>query len=79
MSSIDRYQVCIWWSDEDGAFVASMPELPGCIADGPTQAEALVALREVAGLWIETAQQLGRGIPQPAAFPANLRRSEAAV
>ena len=77
MSSVDRYQVCIWWSDEDGAFVASMPELPGCMADGHTQNEALANLREVAGLWIETAQQLGRAIPQPGASPVDLRRYKA--
>ncbi len=68
---LDRYQVCIWWSDEDGAFLASMPELPGCMADGQTQTEALTNLREVAGLWIETAQQLGRAVPPPSAFRAN--------
>ncbi len=79
MSNIDRYQVCIWWSDEDGAFVASMPELPGCMADGQTQGEALAALREVAGLWIETAQQLGRAVPQPSTFPIDLHRSKASV
>lgn len=77
MSNIDRYQVCIWWSDEDGAFVASMPELPVCMADGPTQGEALTALREVAGLWIETAQQLGRAVPQPSTFPIDLHRYKA--
>ena len=77
MSNIDRYQVCIWWSDEDGAFVASMPELSGCMADGQTQTEALVNLREVAGLWIETAQQLGRAVPLPSTYPVDLRRYEA--
>jgi predicted RNase H-like HicB family nuclease len=72
MSNVDRYQVCIWWSDEDGAFVASMPELPGCMADGPTQADALTNLRVVAGLWIETAQQLGRAVPPPRAFSLDM-------
>lgn len=70
--NIDKYQVCIWWSEEDEAFLASMPELPGCMADGATQADALINLREVAALWIETAQQLGRQIPTPSAYPMNV-------
>ena len=67
-TNIDKYQVCIWWSDEDEAFLASMPELPGCMADGTTQCDALINLREVAALWIETAHQLGRQIPAPSPF-----------
>ncbi len=65
LSPLDYYQMCIAWSEEDGVFVASMPELPGCMADGQTQAEALDNLHEVAALWIETARQRGREIPQP--------------
>ena len=69
LSNLDYYQMCIAWSEEDEAFVASIPELPGCMADGPTQSEALANLREVAALWIETAQQLGREVPLPKYFP----------
>lgn len=60
-----RYKVEIWWSEDDQAFLAAMPELPGCMADGKTPEEALKNVQEVAGLWIETAQELGREVPQP--------------
>jgi len=60
-----RYEVIIYWSDEDGAFIAEAPELPGCAADGPTRAAALRNLEVVIKEWIETARSLGRPIPQP--------------
>jgi predicted RNase H-like HicB family nuclease len=60
-----RYEVIIYWSDEDGAFIAEAPELPGCAADGPTRAAALRNLEVVIEEWIETARSLGRPIPQP--------------
>ena len=66
---LDYYQMCVNWSEEDGAFIASMPELPGCMADGATQTEALANLREVAAMWIKTAQQLGREVPTPKYAP----------
>jgi predicted RNase H-like HicB family nuclease len=60
-----RYEVILYWSEEDDAFIAEVPELAGCAADGKTQLEALenasVAVRE----WIETAQELGRPVPEP--------------
>lgn len=60
-----RYEVAIYWSETDAAFIAEVPELPGCAADGPTREEALrnaeVAIEE----WIETARDLGRAIPIP--------------
>ena len=62
---MSRYEVIIYWSEDDGAFVAEAPELPGCAADGPTHHEALAALEVVMQEWIETAQQLGRPIPEP--------------
>ncbi len=55
----------IYWSDEDGAFIAEVPELPGCMGDGPTKAEALSAVELVAQQWIETAKELGRPVPKP--------------
>ena len=64
---IEYYAVRIVWSARDGAFLAEMPELPGCMADGATQEEALRHIREVARMWIETAQLRGRPIPQPEA------------
>jgi predicted RNase H-like HicB family nuclease len=60
-----RYEVIIYWSAEDEAFIAEVPELPGCAADGPTYEEALANVRVVIDEWIETAQQLGRAIPEP--------------
>ena len=60
-----RYEVIIYWSEEDQAFVAEVPELPGCSADGKTYQEALANVEVVIQEWIETAKELGRPIPQP--------------
>ena len=60
-----KYEVIIYWSEPDQAFIAEMPELPGCMADGPTKAEALAAADLVAQAWIETAREQGRLIPEP--------------
>lgn len=60
-----RYEITIYWSEEDQAFVAEVPQLPGCKADGATHAEALTNAEVVVGEWIETARELGRQIPQP--------------
>jgi len=60
-----KYEVIIYWSDEDQAFIAEVPELPGCAADGKTYREALANLEVVIKEWIETATELGRPIPQP--------------
>ncbi len=59
-----KYEVIIYWSEEDRAFVAEVPELPGCAADGPTHAKALANAEIVIQEWIETANLLGRPIPQ---------------
>jgi predicted RNase H-like HicB family nuclease len=60
-----RYEVIIYWSDEDQAFIAEVPELPGCAADGATYAEAVSNVEVVIREWIETAQELGRPVPEP--------------
>lgn len=60
-----KYEVIIYWSETDQAFLAEVPELPGCMADGPSKAEALANVEKVAAEWIETATSLGRPIPQP--------------
>jgi len=60
-----RYEVIIYWSEEDKFFVAEVPELAGCAADGETYIEALQNAQIVMKEWIETAQELGRSIPQP--------------
>ena len=61
----NRYEIIIFWSDEDDAFVADVPELPGCMAHGSSHAEALSNAEQAVALWIETARDLGRPIPQP--------------
>jgi len=58
-------QVIICWSDEDEAFIAEVPELPGCVADGTTYEEVLDNLEKIIDEWIETAEELGRPIPEP--------------
>ena len=60
-----RYEMIIYWSKEDEAFIAEVPELPGCMADGDTYKEAVANAEVVIAEWIETATQLGREIPQP--------------
>ncbi|MCU0545962.1 MAG: type II toxin-antitoxin system HicB family antitoxin [Oscillatoriaceae cyanobacterium Prado104] len=60
-----KYEVIIYWSQEDEAFVAEVPELPGCAADGETYQEALQNVETIMQEWIETANALGRPIPQP--------------
>ena len=60
-----RYEVIIFWSDEDDSFVADVPELPGCMADGETYQEAAANVEVAIQEWIETATLLGRPIPTP--------------
>jgi len=60
-----KYEIIIYWSEGDEAFIAEVPELPGCMADGPTYKEALINAETVINEWIETAKELGRPIPQP--------------
>ena len=60
-----KYEVILYWSNEDGAFVAEVPELPGCTAHGDTQEAALKHAQEVIALWIDTAREFGRPIPEP--------------
>ena len=60
-----RYEIIIYWSEEDQAFIVEVPELPGCAADGPTYQEALANAEIVIQEWIETSKDLGRPIPKP--------------
>lgn len=62
---MSKYEVIIYWSKDDETFVAEVPELPGCAADGPTRAAALKNVDVVIREWIETAKSLGRPIPEP--------------
>jgi predicted RNase H-like HicB family nuclease len=60
-----RYELIIYWSEEDRAFVVEVPELPGCMADGETYEQAVANARQVIQEWIETARELSRPIPEP--------------
>jgi predicted RNase H-like HicB family nuclease len=60
-----RYELIIYWSKADESFVVEVPELPGCMADGATYEEAVANAQVVVQEWIETAQSLGRPIPEP--------------
>ena len=62
---MSKYEVIIYWSDEDQAFVAEVPELAGCAAHGPTQETALASAQEAIQLWIATAKEFGDPIPAP--------------
>ena len=60
-----KYEVIIYWSDEDDSFIAEVPELPGCAADGETHQDALRNVEVVIREWMDTARELGRPIPKP--------------
>jgi len=63
---VSRYELVIYWSDEDQRFIVEIPELPGCMADGENYQDAARNAEIVIQQWIETAQELGRPIPKPA-------------
>ena len=60
-----KYEIIIYWSGDDQAFVAEAPELPGCMADGASYQEAVAAIEVAIDEWIETARQIGRAVPEP--------------
>ena len=60
-----KYELIMWWSDIDSTYLVEVPELPGCMADGATPEAALAMAHEVIRLWIETAESLGRPVPEP--------------
>lgn len=60
-----RYELIIYWSEEDSSFVVEVPELPGCMGDGATYEEAVTNARQVIEEWIQTARELGRTVPEP--------------
>jgi predicted RNase H-like HicB family nuclease len=60
-----RYEVIIYWSAEDQAFVAEAPELPGCMAHGESYESALASAQEAISLWVETAEEFGDPVPKP--------------
>jgi predicted RNase H-like HicB family nuclease len=65
MESETRYEVILYWSEDDRAFLAAVPELAGCAADGPTYQAALAKVEAAMAEWLETARELGRPIPEP--------------
>ena len=62
---MDRYEIILYWSVEDSAFIAEVPELPGCMAHGDTQEDALANVKEAMRLWLDTAREFGDPIPEP--------------
>ena len=60
-----KYEIVIYWSAEDKAYIAEVPELPGCMADGASYQEAVANAEVIIQEWIDTAKELGRTIPQP--------------
>lgn len=65
MYSPARYPVVVYWSEADQAYLVEVPDLPGCLADGPTQVEAIANSRVTIQEWLEFAQEMGRDIPAP--------------
>jgi predicted RNase H-like HicB family nuclease len=62
---MNRYEIILYWSEEDQVFIAEVPELPGCMAHGETQESALANAKDAMRLWLDTARELGRSIPEP--------------
>ena len=60
-----KYEIILYWSEDDDAYIAEVPELAGCMAEGPSAGEALRNVEIIAQEWIETAQELGRPVPVP--------------
>lgn len=60
-----KYEIIIFWSEEDQTYIAEVPELPGCMADGETYQQALSSAEQIIQEWIETATELGRPVPEP--------------
>jgi predicted RNase H-like HicB family nuclease len=62
---MSKYEIILYWSEEDQAFIAEVPELAGCAADGATRQEAIANAESVITEWVETARELGRPVPEP--------------
>jgi len=60
-----NYEIILYWSQEDGVFIAEVPELPGCMAHGDTQEAALANVKEAMQLWLDTAREFGDPVPEP--------------
>jgi len=62
---MERYEIILYWSEEDAVFIAEIPELPGCMAHGETQESALANAKDAMRLWLDTAREFGDAIPEP--------------
>jgi predicted RNase H-like HicB family nuclease len=62
---MNRYEIILYWEEEDHLFVAEVPELPGCMAHGDTQEAALANVKDAMQLWLDTARELDKSIPEP--------------
>jgi predicted RNase H-like HicB family nuclease len=62
---MDKYEIILYWSEEDKVYIAEVPELPGCMAHGDTQEAALANAKEAIRLWLDTAREFGDPIPAP--------------
>jgi len=62
---MSKYEIIIFWSNEDQVFVADIPELPGCMAHGNTPESALANIQDAMRLWIDTAREFGDAVPEP--------------
>lgn len=62
---MDKYEIILYWSEEDKVFISEVPELPGCMAHGDTQESALANAKEAVRLWIDTAREFGDPVPTP--------------
>ena len=60
-----KYEIILYWSNEDEVFIAEVPELPGCVAHGDDQESALRNIKDAMQFWIDTAEELGRFVPEP--------------
>jgi predicted RNase H-like HicB family nuclease len=60
-----RYEIILYWSEEDAVFIAEVPELPGCIAHGDSPERALAEAQQAIELWVDTAREMGREVPEP--------------
>lgn len=65
MTEAYKYELIVYWSAEDGVFVVDVPELPGCMAHGSTPGEAVASAQEAISLWIDTAREFARPVPEP--------------
>lgn len=62
---MSKYEIVLYWSDEDDAYIAEVPELSGCMADGPTAKDAVQNVEQVIREWLATVTELGRPVPEP--------------